>query len=279
MLRKLAIALVATGALVVALPAVAGPAPPAAYDCQARVGGLPAAPPPPADEENPWQCTAPKNHKLSIALLWFRDSLEYCRLATSSYGAALRAAYRNVVRHGPKGWIVFMDADETVLDNSLYQRERERCGVGFTSETWDKWLKAGMATAIPGAAAFTQTVHALGGLVAIVTNRNAAYDEITQDNLKRAGIWFDYEIGQPAGQTSEKSQRWRDAVAILGQTVGGSPKPVMWLGDQVTDFPIVDAEGHIVRAMSQHDAGKYIGQRYFLIPNPIYGNWSKNPEN
>ncbi len=127
---------------------------------------------------------------------WFRDSLEYCRLTTSVYEAALRAAFRQAVRHGPKGWIVFMDADETVLDNSLYERERERCGVGFTQPTWDNWIKAGIAAAIPGAAAFTQTVHALGGLVAIVTNRDVADDPTTRANLKALGIWFDYEIGQ-----------------------------------------------------------------------------------
>lgn len=279
MLRKVFVAVTAAASIGLALPAVAGPPTPAAYDCQARMTSPRPAPPPAPGDNNPWQCTTPKNHKLSTALNWFRDSLEYCRLTTSVYQAALRAAYRNAVRYGPKGWIVFMDADETVLDNSLYERERQRCGVGFTKPTWDKWLKAGIASAVPGAGAFTQTVHALGGLVAIVTNRDAVNDETTRANLKAQGIWFDYEIGLPQGQKEEKSQRWRDAVAILAQTVGGSPKPVMWVGDQVTDLPILDAEGRIVRAMSQRDAGLDIGTRYFLIPNPIYGNWSKNPAN
>ena len=126
----------------------------------------------------------------------------------------------------------------------------------FSAPTWAKWIKAGIAGAIPGAAAFTQTVHALGGLVAIVTNRDTGNDAVTRTNLKTLGIWFDYEIGRKEGEPSEKSQRWRDAVTILAQRVGGSPRPVMWLGDQVTDFPILDAQGHIVRAMSQHDAGR-----------------------
>ena len=259
--------------------AAAAPPTPAAYDCQARMAERPKVQSPPAGDENPWQCPAPHNQKLSSALHWFRDTLEYCRLTTSVYAAALRAAYRQAVRHGPNGWIVFMDADETVLDNSLYEYERERCGAHFSTSTWAKWIKAGVAGAIPGAAAFTQTVHTLGGLVAIVTNRDTGNDAVTRTNLKTLGIWFDYEIGRTEGEPSEKSQRWRDAVAILAQRVGGSPKPVMWLGDQVTDLPILDAQGHIVRAMSQHDAGKFIGSRYFLIPNPVYGDWSKNPEN
>jgi len=93
-------------------------------------------------------------------------------------------------------------------------------------------------------------VHALGGLVAIVTNRDTGNDVVTRTNLKTLGIWFDYEIGQKGGEPSENSQRWRDAVTILAQRGGGSPRPVLWLGDQVTDFPILDAQGHIVRAMS-----------------------------
>ncbi len=259
--------------------AAAAPPRPAAYDCQARMAHPAPAPPAPAGDADPWQCTAPKNQKLSSALHWFRDSLEYCRIATSAYEAALRAAYRQAVRHGPNGWIVFMDADETVLDNSLYEYERERCGAGFSAPTWAKWIKAGIAGAVPGAAAFTQTVHALGGLIAIVTNRDEANDAVTRANLKALGIWFDYEIGRKHGAPSDKAQRWRDAATILAQRVGGAPRPVMWLGDQVTDFPILDAQGHIVGAMSQHDAGSRIGRRYFLIPNPIYGGWSKNPEN
>ena len=278
MRRKLIVAIAAIASLGFALPAAAAPPTPASYDCQARITALRPAPPPAVGEKNPWQCVTPKNHKLSTAVDWFRDSLEYCRLTTSVYAAALRAVYRQAVRHGPNGWIVFMDADETVFDNSLYERERQRCGLGFTQPTWDSWTKAGIAAAIPGAAAFTQTVHALGGLIAIVTNRADTEDPTTRANLKAQGIWFDYEIGQQ-GKTSDKTQRWRDAVVSLGKSVGGSPKPVMWLGDQVTDLAILDAQGGIVRAMSQHDAGNDVGRRYFLIPNPIYGNWSKNPEN
>jgi predicted secreted acid phosphatase len=195
--RKLIVAVAAFAWLGLVLPAAAAPPMPAAYDCQARMAHLPEAPPPAPGDKDPWQCTAPKNQKLSTALHWFRDSLEYCRLTTGVYEAALRAAYRQAVRHGPNGWIVFMDADETVLDNSLYEYERERCGAHFSGATWAKWIKDGMAGAIPGAVAFTQTVHALGGLVAIVTNRDSGNDPVTRTNLKTLGIWFDSLYSTP----------------------------------------------------------------------------------
>ena len=258
-------------------PAAAQVAPPQTYDCQARITRPQAAPPARAGNADAWQCKTPHNARMSPALHWFRDSLEYCRAATSAYADATAAAYRAAVKYGPGGWIVLMDADETVLDNSLYEREREACDAGFSPATWEAWIKAGEAGDVPGAALFTQTVHALGGFVAIVTNREAADDRITRRNLRALGIHFDYETGLPVGGKSDKVARWRAGVAALAARTHASPKPAIWVGDQVTDFPILDANGDIVRAMSEKDAGEGIGERFFIIPNPVYGGWTSNP--
>jgi predicted secreted acid phosphatase len=65
----------------------------------------------------------------------------------------------------------------------------------------------------------------------------------------------------------------------LAAKASGHPRVVMWVGDQITDFPILDASGRIVRAMNQHDTGAGIGDYLFLLPNPMYGNWQSNPAN
>ena len=253
--------------------------PPAGFDCQARIATDTPVPAPAPGESDSWQCTAPSHHKLMTAERWFRDSLEYCRIATSTYQYAADAARRAAAIHRRGTWVVFMDADETVLDNSLYERERERCGESFSDASWSKWLAAGIAAEIPGGAAFTQAVHRLGGYVAIVSNRDASLDASTQANLKHLGIWFDYETGDPAGTPSDKTSRWKGALAALSAKTHKRLVPAMWVGDQVTDFGILDAHGDIVRAMSETDSGRGVGKRYFLIPNPIYGGWTKNSEN
>lgn len=258
-----------------AVAAAAAPATPQTYDCQARIT-RPEAPPPGRSGDG-WRCATPHNTSLSPALHWFRDSLEYCRAATSAYGEAMHAAYRAALRYGPGGWVVLMDADETVLDNSLYSREREACGESFSPTSWAAWIKAGDAADIPGAAAFTQSVHALGGLVAIVTNRDAGDDKLTRRNLAALGIHFDYETGLPKGEKSDKVARWKEAVAALAAETKAAPRAVIWVGDQVTDFPILDDRGDIVRAMSEKDPGEGIGERFFIIPNPVYGGWTSNP--
>ena len=37
-------------------------------------------------------------------------------------------------------YAVVVDLDETVLDNSQYQVERWRDNLGFTQESWSKWV-------------------------------------------------------------------------------------------------------------------------------------------
>jgi 5'-nucleotidase (lipoprotein e(P4) family) len=255
-------------------PAIAAPI---TYDCQARITRAPVVPPVAPGDNSPWQCFAP-TAKRGVTTQWQRDSLEYCRLAVSIYDDALAAA-RRLARSNRRGsWIVILDADETVLDNSLFERERNACGAEFKDEQWESWVRADLASDVPGAAVFTHAVHTLGGLVAIVTNRANKDDAITQGTLRKAGIWFDYEIGMDPGH-SDKTERWRGVKTALAAKFGGRPRTLMWIGDQITDFPVLDRSGRILRAMTQHDDGAGIGERFFILPNPMYGNWQANPAN
>jgi 5'-nucleotidase (lipoprotein e(P4) family) len=259
-------------ALVAAQPAAAAPL---TYDCRAYITRAETVPAIVPRDPEPWQCRVP-NAKPSTATHWFRNSLEYCRLAVSIYDDALRAAKRIAATHKRGQWIVMMDADETVLDNSLFERERNLCGSEFKDAQWESWVHADLARAVPGAAAFTQVVHRLGGLIAIVTNRIAADDANTQRVLRHESIWFDYEIGMSA--TSDKTLRWRQAESELGRKFAGHPSAVMWIGDQITDFAVLDRKGAILRAMSQTDAGRGVGSYLFILPNPMYGGWMDNPD-
>ncbi|MEI9885495.1 MAG: HAD family acid phosphatase [Rhizomicrobium sp.] len=241
-----------------------------------RLTRVPAIPPVPAGAANPWQCTAPTT-KPDTGTHWQRNSLEYCRIAVGAYEGALDAAQRLAERYKRGAWIVILDADETVIDNSLFERARQTCGNEFKDEQWENWVADGLAPDVPGAAAFTNAVHRLGGLIAIVTNRAAKDDAITQATLKKADIWFDYEIGM-AGD-ADKTERWRAVKDVLAKRFGGHPRAVMWIGDQVTDLAVLDKAGRISRAMTQADNGAGIGDYLFLLPNPMYGNWQKNPDN
>jgi len=250
------------------------PAAPLSYDCESHMTRIEQVPAVAAGDSDPWQCPVP-TAKASSATHWQRNALEYCRIAVNVYDGALRAAQRLAATHRRHRWIVIMDADETVLDNSLFEREGDMCQKKYSDAEWESWVKADMARDVPGAAAFTQAVHRLGGLIAIVTNRSAADDVVTRHTLSLNNIWFDYEIGK--ADTSDKTERWLGAVAALRLKFGGHPKAVMWVGDQVSDLAIVDRKGTILRAMSQKDTAEPLGTFRFLLPNSMYGNWQANP--
>jgi predicted secreted acid phosphatase len=49
---------------------------------------------------------------------------------------------------------------------------------------------------------------------------------------------------------------------------------VLWLGDNIQDFPDLD---QTVRTKPD-EAFADFGVLYFVIPNPMYGSWEKNPQ-
>lgn len=247
--------------------------------------------PAPARGDHPytWKCEAMARAPMSNALHWFRNAMEYRALTLQNYAEAERQLPAFAQRYKQSGWFVIMDADETLLDNSDYTKEYEACGGGFWQPTWCDWSRARQAKAVPGAVAFTRAVHRSGGFVAVVTNRLAQEDEWTRDNLKALGIEFDLLYLRT--DESEKTARWRKAaqdISVVAAKAGrsGTPVPVMWIGDQITDFPQLDASGQIAGAMSQASfnaaqnvAANEFGVRFILLPQPLYSGrdgWTAN---
>lgn len=165
-----------------------------------------------------------------------------------------------------------MDADETVLDNSLYfQRQAAQGYLGFTYN-WPDFVHEAIAPALPGAASFTTLVHELGGRVIIVTNRAEKLCGDTRRNLEGAGIGADAVLCQSQG-VEDKNPRF---VAVQQGNVEGLPplRVAMWLGDNVQDFPGMTQ----ARLRTAPDtAFSEFGRSWWILPNPIYGSWQNNP--
>ena len=75
---------------------------------------------------------APKVASFSTALNWITKSREYQAVCLQTYANAWEkvAAAATKKQKGP--WTIVMDLDETVLDNSGYQRRLEASGQGHT---------------------------------------------------------------------------------------------------------------------------------------------------
>jgi 5'-nucleotidase (lipoprotein e(P4) family) len=206
------------------------------------------------------------------AIAWTRASAEHRALFLQTYHAAEAELDRRAATLPRGTWAVVLDADETVLDNSVYQQERAQIGAGYTTESWTAWVKRIAATALPGAVPFIRKVHDLGGRVVIVTNRGDDVCTETRDNLRRVEIAADVVLCAPAGQ-SDKNVRFR---AIESGTAAPSVpalRILMYVGDNIQDFPNL-TQG--VR-LAGDSAFAEFGRTYFLLPNPMYGSWERNP--
>ncbi len=198
-----------------------------------------------------------------LEIQWTRTSAEHDALFEQTYRMA-SARLQRMADTLSGDWGVILDADETVLDNSLYQRERAAIGEGFSSETWAVWVERREATALPGAVAFTDLVRSLGGRVVIVTNRSEAGCPATRANLASAGVVAAAVLCQTG--PGDKNPRF---AAVAAGTEGMPPLRVaMWVGDNIQDFP----------NLSQTSAAGDFGGRLWVLPNPMYGSWTRNPD-
>ena len=203
---------------------------------------------------------------------WVRSSAEYRAIALQVYRTAgVRVAEMSRGR-AAGSWAVILDADETVLDNSEYQRRRAALDSGYTEPTWSAWVRERAAIAVPGAVEFIRGVRGAGGRVAIVTNRADSLCAPTRENLRGVGVDADIVLCQPSGE-SDKNPRF-------GRIENGTAAPnvpplavVAWVGDNIQDFP-----GLRQTARDEAAALAMFGDRYFILPNPMYGSWERLPE-
>lgn len=205
-------------------------------------------------------------------LHWVRASAEYRALTLQVYRVATERVTALARGRANGSWAVILDADETVLDNSEYQRRRSAVDSGYTEPTWSAWVRERAARPVPGAAQFVRAVRAAGGRVAIVTNRADSLCAPTRENLRTAAIETDIVLCQIPGE-SDKNPRFRRVQD--GTAAPGIPPlaVVAWVGDNIQDFPALGQS-----ARDDPAALADFGERYFLLPNPMYGSWERVPE-
>lgn len=202
---------------------------------------------------------------------WVRNSAEYRAAALQTFRLAAELLAAQTLGRDPGTWAVILDADETILDNSLYQKELAARGGTYDRESWHDWTMRREAMAVPGAAAFLAEVEALGGHIAIVTNRTVAQCPATEEVMRRHGLAYDVVLCR--GESSDKAARWQSVTDGTASPELPALEVVMWLGDNIHDFPGLDQSNRLAG-----DAPfAAFGDRYILLPNPMYGSWLENP--
>lgn len=237
----------------------------------------------PAPAPAPSDAAALAAHPTFFATLWLQTSAEFravawqaydeareilpVALADSSWTAAVEQEGDDASMLPPA---VVLDVDETVLDNSPQQARTILAGGSFDPEAWGAWVDEARAPAVPGAREFLALADSLGVAVFYVTNRDQPLEEATRRNLEAAGLPLDPDVdtvltrGEREGWGSDKTSR-REAVAERYRIV-------LLVGDDFNDF----VAARLPRAERDRLVERYAehwGDRWIMIPNPVYGSW------
>jgi 5'-nucleotidase (lipoprotein e(P4) family) len=222
-------------------------------------------------------------HPTLNATLYMQGAAEYAAVCTQTYSTARQAVFSALELGAAAGDpgkppAVIMDLDETVLDNSKFQALVINGILAPGREPFLRWAARhpGGAGLVPGAKAFIDAVRARGVRVVFVTNRDPAAREGTIETLRLLGIPTEgraepSDLGLLVAEdsTSDKRPRFR--------RVESACRVLAYIGDNLGDFP---AEFHVPPGMPASarrervaELAAEFGTRWFILPNPVYGDW------
>ncbi|AYF49788.1 acid phosphatase [Pseudomonas fluorescens] len=231
----------------------------------------------------------PANDQLD-AVLWTQTSIEHELIyrqvfasATRQLDAALADPTWDALPLPPRNLAglppaVVVDIDETVLDNVPLNARDIINNQVYSYDRWNTWVDQAKAQALPGAVAFLQAADKKGITVYYITNREHSQVQATVDNLRLRG--FPVQRNEQVLAASTPTGHCEQAgygKNCRRQWVAAHARVLMLAGDSLGDF--VQAE-HNTLADQRKAAEPYLawlGQRWFLLPNPTYGNWYSAP--
>ena len=227
------------------------------------------------------------------ATLWQQASLEHdlvyaevYRDAQSKLPRALRDPRwdalphpeRAAVRHGSLRGLkpaIILDIDETVLDNSPQQaRQIKRGAQAFDPAAFDAWVAEAAAQPLPGALALTKFAAAHGIRVFYISNRDQDMAGATLANLRKAGFpVFGDGAFLGLGMKVEGCTPQHGSKGCRRELVARKYRVLMEFGDQIGDFLDLAANTPDGRREAMEPYRDWIGERWFVLPNPVYGSW------
>jgi acid phosphatase len=206
----------------------------------------------------------------------YRNASEKLRaaLADPSWDALPRSDRKSAELSNLKPAVI-VDIDETVLDNSPYQARLVRDNKDYDRLAWAEWCREKSAKALPGALEFTQDAAQRGITVFYVSNRAQDLSEPTLENLRAAGfpIAPNETVFLGLGTVVDGCQQAGNGKGCRRELVGRRYRVLMQVGDQLGDFVDPAANTPEGRRAAIEPYANWVGERWFVLPNPTYGSW------
>jgi 5'-nucleotidase (lipoprotein e(P4) family) len=226
----------------------------------------------------------PEAHEELDSVLWVRTSPEYeavCReifaLAELRLDEALddptwSASLEQPSDYGELPPAVILDVDETVLDNSAFEARLIAEGVEYGEPVWSSWVAEEAATAVPGARDFIRLALERGVAVFFVTNRNHDTEEHTVRNLQQhfgPGITGDQVL------TRHERAEWTSDKTSRRGYIASTHRVLLLVGDDLNDFIYSGNIPQQARLDYARRYSEYWGEKWIILPNPMYGSWEQ----
>lgn len=199
---------------------------------------------------------------------WMQRSAEYEALCYQAFNGARLYLDQALAlsQEGDKPLAIITDIDETVLDNSPNAVHQGLKGEFFDPAEWTRWCDMAVADTVPGAPAFLKYAAGEGVEIFYITNRKNEEREGTLRNLQRYDFPFaDNDHLLLKGDTSNKDLRREQVLKDFDV--------VIYMGDQLTDFPGYKTKSEEQRSKVARDDMGNFGTIYIVLPNPNYGEW------
>jgi acid phosphatase len=229
----------------------------------------------------------PPNDNLN-AVAWMQTSVEFRLVSGQTFRSALvqlDKAIKNPAwdalpaseRENPATGLapaIIVDVDETVLDNTPYQARLIRDNKSFDDFSWNQWVQERAARPMPGALEFAKAAAARDVTIYYISNRTADQSAATVDNLRKLGFPIkDDSQFLGLGTVVDGCEADGSDKGCRRRLVGRTHRVLMQFGDQLGDFTNIVANTPQGREQAARPYLAWIGERWFVLPNPAYGSW------
>jgi len=162
-----------------------------------------------------------------------------------------------------------------VIDNGGYESWLVVANKEYSGKTYDAWVRAMQAKAIPGAVDFTKYADSKGVKVFYVTNRTADQEEPTRKNMEALGFPMGGNVDTLL--MNKEKDDWTSKKGTRRAFIAKDYRVLLLIGDNYGDFSDDFAKSEADRLASLQANMAHIGHDWIMIANPEYGSFESAP--
>jgi len=212
----------------------------------------------------------PDTDQSVMATLWYQKSGELRALCYQAYNLA-EMRVNEYLSHPDSGAqpAVIFDIDETLLDNSPSEALNIIEGKPYTSDRWKAWTDRASARALPGAVDFCRFLARNDVELIYLSNRSNTEILTTMKNLQDLNFpYADRNHLYMKAETSDKESR--------RNIIEKKYNVILLVGDNLADFDEIFENRSVNLGFHAVDSlREEFGKKFIILPNPMYGGWTK----